>query len=1358
MHCPFVMVNFASQKGKKVYQKLFSVFQQYLLLLALWAGNDCFAQNYLVHSEHFGLREGLPARMAYFITQDPEGFIWYSSQMGIHRFDGSRIKSYSNEFLGMPSRMPAVIASDFKGRIWYYLNNLPGIPGVLKVLDPGTGEILSPSEATGGLVKDSTLRKFLKQDKAGESLVFIFKDGTCALFDGELTPIASYDTSRVHWDEFCRIEDEIWTINEEYFGHLGFGNETELFELPEKLKFPNRIVSLHGIPTLEYPKGRKIELWQLVNGQWIQAEIPGTGAIEETRPIYSTSLFSVFIADQKLWIVDSAGNHLGQVSTPEGFKIKGTYSSMEDQQGNLWLATPTGLVKVTVSQNPFQIKFNGQSVYGLLKENNRLWVGSSWQAIYENLADGSLRKPWDNYTHKSFLRDPEGNIWIAVHQARFRKYFPEKDSLVDSRHALGFCPSVIFYNQTNAEIWIGTLDGLYRFVENQSDFSKSVVEPISVIKQGGIEGVRFFYENQEGIWTAGSFGLALFDPRTGELLKKVGIEEGMPVQDLNHFLEDGDGNFWLASVGGGLIFWDRKNGKFQSFTTENGLSNNTLYAVYADDFNNFWLPSDFGLMCMDRATKEVRVFRREHGIAHDEFNTHSHFRDSDGTLYLGGLGGITIFHPSQFAEKPGNHRPVLISNYKVLRSGEDEYENRTAEVLEKNKVILDPGDQILEMEVSILDFVDTRNNDVAYRLKGLEEKWNYPSENLISYMNLPYGKYQLELRSRGASGTWTEEITTVEIVVLRPFYLKAWFLLLCLGLLIVLILGIFRWRMKALRADRLRLAREVRARTATIVEQAEKLKSLDELKTKFFTNITHEIRTPLTLVIGPVNQLIHKENRPETLSELKGIRRNARNLLELINQLLDISKLENSQMKLEWVRGDLAAFSEELVAQFRSVASQKGLQLKFYSAPEPWEVFFDADKWHKILQNLVSNAVKFTPAGGSVEVELTREAEEGQKGIFLRVRDTGPGIPAAEQEKIFDRFYQADGSMTRSHGGTGIGLSLVRELVELQGGSISVESQPGQGTCFQVFLPGVSPEAFVEELPHPEVGITEALIIEPATEKNNPAQAAEARLELLLIEDNAELRRYISGCIDPELYHIMEAENGEEGIALAIERVPDLIISDVMMPRKNGFEVVQTLRNNQITSHIPIILLTAKASLESRLEGIARGADAYLTKPFSPQELELRIAKLIEMRQLLRERYRLPSTTEEVSARPEADAIFEQEDAFMRQLREFIGENLNSPELKVDLLARELGMSRTQFYRKLSGITDVGVSELIHSIRCEKALDLIRQTDQSLSEIAYEVGYSSPSHFSRTFRKQFGISPSEVSDRPGKELASFGQN
>ncbi len=533
-----------------------------------------------------------------------------------------------------------------------------------------------------------------------------------------------------------------------------------------------------------------------------------------------------------------------------------------------------------------------------------------------------------------------------------------------------------------------------------------------------------------------------------------------------------------------------------------------------------------------------------------------------------------------------------------------------------------------------------------------------------------------------------------------------------------------------------RLERTVRERTEQLQRQAEQLRELDAVKSRFFTNLTHEFRTPLTLMLGPAEQVLAQTGEAKTRQQVGLVRRNAQRLLRLINQLLDLSKLEAGKLELNSAPGELVGLVRGTLHQFESLAAEKGITLRFVAQPERLPVALDRDKLEKILFNLFSNALKFTPGGGTVAVRLTH-GEDGW--AQLTVEDTGVGIPAEKLPYLYDRFYQVDASDTREGEGTGIGLALTKELVELHGGTIAIRSEVGVGTVVAVRWP-VQPVALDENTPEADPSPAPLPTPAPPVPPGVFDSFDDAPL-VLLVEDNADVRAFLRSSLG-EAYRILEAPNGEEGLRLAQQQVPDLVITDLMMPRMDGYQVCAALKGDERTSHVPVVMLTARADLDSKLHGLETGADAYLAKPFNQRELLAQVGNLIHLRRQLRERYGRNS----VWQNPDP-ALPSMERAFLDRVRAAIETHLADEGFSVERLSDEVGLSRTQLHRKLSALLDQSPGDLIRLLRLRRAHELLAANVGTVAEVAYRVGFGNPANFSTSFSRHFGYAPSEVRRR-----------
>jgi len=606
------------------------------------------------------------------------------------------------------------------------------------------------------------------------------------------------------------------------------------------------------------------------------------------------------------------------------------------------------------------------------------------------------------------------------------------------------------------------------------------------------------------------------------------------------------------------------------------------------------------------------------------------------------------------------------------------------------------------------------------------------------------GKYVFKVKAANNDGIWNEQGTSVRIIIIPPWWRTRWAYALYALILGSIVVGLWRFQVR-----RIQIRNELKMKSF----ETQKLQEIDSLKSRFFANISHEFRTPLTLILGPISKMFEKAKDQETKQELNMMQRNAQRLQRLINQLLDLSKIEAGKMTLQARPENIVALLNRIVQSFESQAKLKGIELKFQSAQDYIIAYIDQDKIENIFYNLLSNALKFTPEGGIVSCKI--QFVNLKSKIVISVTDTGIGIPPDRLDKIFNRFYQVDDSYTREHEGSGIGLALTKELVDLHHGKIVVQSELNKGTTFTVYLPlekahlkpeEIVAETLVEEI-KPEISKLE---FEEPPEGSKSARSdlrpsrglpepyyRKALPIVLIVEDNRDMRSYMQDCLASD-YRVIEAVDGEDGLHRAIDKIPDLIISDVMMPKMDGFELCGRLKSDERTSHIPIILLTARASAESKIKGLELGADDYLIKPFDRTELLVRAKNLTEQRRKLREKF-----SRDIFLHPSEIAVSSYDQRFLRRAMEIIEQHLSNPDFDITTLTREVGMSRMQLHRKLLALTNKSANNFIRSLRLKRAAELLRQHYGNVAQIAYEVGFNNPSYFAECFRKQFGKLPSE---------------
>ncbi len=653
----------------------------------------------------------------------------------------------------------------------------------------------------------------------------------------------------------------------------------------------------------------------------------------------------------------------------------------------------------------------------------------------------------------------------------------------------------------------------------------------------------------------------------------------------------------------------------------------------------------------------------------------------------------------------------------------------------KSKIVLPLEFNTIQFKAGAPSYGNVKNNKFKFFLEGHDKQWPeyYEYSSNKTYHKLPPGKYILKVKSRNTQLS-EGKMAVMPFTILPPWYQTWW-----AYVLYALLLGLFTWSMVKWRTRQIvkqneQLEITIADRTAEIAQKNEKLSNLDEAKSRFFANISHEFRTPLTLIQGPLETLLKNDAKNHTY---KIMHRNTKRLQELINQLLDLAKLESGEMKLSVIQNDITLFIKTLASSFTSLAATKNINYQFTIATTDQQTWFDKDKLEKIINNLISNAFKFTPQNESIKITTTF-IDHNPGYLQFKIEDTGIGISEDKLPYLFERFYQIDTSETRENEGSGIGLSLVKELITIYGGEIKINSVLRQGTTCVITLP-VAKSLFnpndicIEQ----NVKETDTQISYPLEESIDEDIESESQNTILIVEDNLDLRSYIKASISGT-YKILEAEDGVIGVDLAIKNIPDIIITDIMMPKMNGEELCEKLKTDQKTNHIPIIMLTAKADQKSKIKGLKIGADAYISKPFDIEELNVRIENLISIREKLKQQYQ-----KNIVVNPSEIKIENQDEKFLIKLSSFIEEHISDSELSVESIVDEIHMSRTQLHRKLKALTGLSTTEFIRSIRLKRAAQLMQKKADTVTQIGYNVGFSDHSYFAKCFKKQYGVSPSE---------------
>ncbi len=806
--------------------------------------------------------------------------------------------------------------------------------------------------------------------------------------------------------------------------------------------------------------------------------------------------------------------------------------------------------------------------------------------------------------------------------------------------------------------------------------------------------------------------------------KQPGSGGYMP-KELTEICPDPSGKnlLWIGSRGSGLILWDVNKGLQKVYTTGDGLPNNTVYCILPDNTGKLWCSTNKGIFRLDPKTRMIHTFEKSDGLQGNEFNRAHKFRFADGRLAFGGTEGYTIFDPTEFeGNNPETSVPIQMTSLQI--------NNKIQVPSEPGSIIRDPLSLVneidlpydqnhLRFEFAALLFNQPVKIKYRFQLVGIDKQWvESGTNNVASYVALSPGTYKLLVNATDNRGLWSKNVKEIAIAIHPPFWATIWAYLIYVLLFIFLVRRYFIFREKRILTEQ-NLAFEKR--------EALRLKEMDELKDRFFSNVTHEFRTPLTLIISPLDKVLSDGSVSGPLQHtLQGIQKNSRQLLTLINEFLDFSKLNQGQMRMDLSSGELALFVANCVGTFEPAAIEKNIELSFTSEEVGGFFLFDHEKWNKIIVNLVGNALKFTPEKGTVSISLR---QTGVENVMLEVSDNGPGIPVDQQQKIFERFYQADGSAVRSQGGTGIGLSLVREIAEFMGGCVTMESEPEKYSRFIVELPVrrvVEPEGSSNGVSsNTGTPITQSLKVNPD----------EGQPQVLVVEDNEELLSFVVKSLEAK-YRVTGSANGVAAWETIRTDLPDVVISDVMMPGRDGFDLCHLCKSDPLTAHIGFILLTSKAAHEARVKGLGAGADEYVTKPFQMDELELRVSNLFRLQQNVRTQLRAQLLSDSPDPVPEVT------DPFLVNLYREIDSRLSDVDFAVEDLSEALAVSRRTLNRKLKSLLDTSANELIRRYRLGKATTLLA-SGLDIATTSYSVGFSSPSYFAQCFKEQYGVTPSE---------------
>jgi len=1068
------------------------------------------------------------------------------------------------------------------------------------------------------------------------------------------------------------------------------------------------------------------------------------------------------------------------------------HSALSDNQGNLWICTITrGIEKVSffpslfrvISPKPVAASHSENEVRAIFEDNNgNLWAATRDGRVYLFDADrkitGYLR---DNGTFTSgeafnalvyvITQDSKGNIWMGSKGGGLFRLEPVARgpaccySITGYRHddanpySLSHDNVYSVHEDPDGRIWVGTFNGGLNYI-SEEDGRVRFINSGNRLKNypySNHKRVRYITSDNQGrIWVGTTSGLVIFksdfrepeDARFTTCFFDPDVVTSLANNDVHFIYCSPNDEIFIATFGGGLnrVTGNGEQPGFKSYTVRTGAPDDVILSIVDDLNGNLWLSSERGILKFNKAAESFEIYSEQSGVEKRYFSEATGLRTSNGEIMFGFDSGIYCFNPAQVRKvnyiPPLHFTRVSVAGTDVHTAGGDYHP--AGDKAELATLELGHDQKNLTIEFAALDYRNPRNIQYAHRLEGVDPDWIIArGQRTASYTNLDPGEYLFSVRSTNSDGIWVDNTRTVRVTVKPSFWqtLMARILIVLTGAALIALAIYVIFTMYKLRHK-------------VEVEQI-----ITNLKLKFFTDISHELRTPLTLISSPVTNILQNGRLdPDVRDQLTLVQNNTQRMLRLVNQILDFRKVQNRKMKLRIEEFPLGPFIAGLCADFRKAADDKGIMFTVEDLSEGEKVWADRDKVEKIAFNLVTNALKFTPRGKNVTVTVKRNSDS----LEMIVADQGTGLSKEKMKNLFMRFGSDDREVMTLQPGTGIGLSLSRELAELHRAELTAESEEGKGATFRVtFRLGFShfdneTEFVLADGQNPLRSRQAASVMMEEDEESETGEGDDEPV-LLFIEDNEELRSFIK-IILSDGFHVIEAGNGIEGFEIARNQLPDIIITDLMMPEMDGLELARRIKEEVTTSHIPVVVLTAKSDLDTQVEALKRGADDFIAKPFSSTYLRARIENILQQRKKLQELflsslddYRRPKAGKPVDITPSEPVIESYDDRLMKNLMEVMEENIDNSGLTVDELVSKMGIGRSVFFKKLKSLTGLAPVEFIREVRVKRAAQLIESGEYTISQVTYMVGCNDPRYFSRIFKQRFGMTPSEYRDKHVKQ-------
>ena len=1310
----------------------------------------CQAQSVEEHYyfKNLSIRNGLSQNTVNAILQDRKGFMWLGTKDGLNRYDGLSFRKFKHDAANPRSIGNSFITSlyeDFNGNIWV------GTDAGVYIYYP---EKEAFEEFDCQSLEKTRIERSVSMiagDKQGRVWIAVEAQGMFC-YDARQKLLRNYPLSEISSNIKCFTFDSGGTLWLGFYGDGLYYSKDNLatvhpYGSPEdgKREFEGGVITkiVQGNYNCLYIGSVKegVSELNLTSGQ-----VRNLLAIDESgESIFCRDLLPY--SDNELWIGTESGIYIYNLRTAQFIHLRASlydsyslsdnaiYALYKDREEGLWIGSYFGGVDYYPRQYTYFAKYYPKNIANSLHgkrvrefcraDDGTLWIGTEDGGLNHfnpKTKEFHFFEPSAGFTNIHGLCMDGSHLWVGTFSKGLRVIDTRTGVILrtytegHTSHSLNDNSIFSICRTSAGEIYLGTLFGLLRYNRTQDSFD-------CIPELNG----KFVYDIKEdsygNLWLAtyanGAYCYDVSARRWKNYVFDAEDEKSLPYDKVLSVFEDSYRQIWLTTQGGGFCLFHPDTETFTRYGLKDGLPNDVVYQIVEDDDRFLWLTTNNGLVRFDPKTMEMKVFSTANGLPTNQFNYRSGFKDEAGNIYLGSINGFVAFDPRTFAENR-QVPAVAITDFllfnKEVPVGETDSPLKSS-ITFSDKVVLTADQNSFSFRIAALSYQAPRMNKLMYKLEGFDEGWLTIGESpLVTYSNLGYGDYVFKVKASNSDGVWNEQETSLHLSILPPFYLSGWaycfYVLFFMGCLVCVI---FYFKRRNYRKQH---------RQMEMLEQ-EKEREVYHAKIDFFTNVAHEIRTPLTLIKGPLeNIILKKEVDSETKEDLYIMKQNTERLLNLTNQLLDFRKTETRGFRLNFTECDVVAVLRETYLRFTSLAKQKGLDFILELPQECFMADVNQEALTKIISNLLNNGVKYA----STYLRISLETDE--KVFHIRTFNDGEMIPDTMKEEIFKPFVRLD-KEDEVTTGTGIGLALSRSLAELHQGSLMMEKGE-EVNCFCLTLP-VNQDSTIT-LSAENVSQVEE---NSCGWEQEETDTKEKKPMILVVEDNPDMLAFVRKQLTTE-YSVLTAMNGIEALAVLDNHYVNLVVSDVMMPQMDGFELCKTIKSDLSYSHIPVVLLTAKTNIQSKIEGLELGADAYIEKPFSVEYLLANISSLIHNREKLRQTFaKSPFVAANTMALTKAD------EEFIWKLNDIIQANLHNPEFSMEDMADALKMSRSSFYRKIKGVLDLSPNEYLRLERLKQAAQLLKEGKSRVNEICYTVGFNSPSYFSKCFLKQFGVLPKD---------------